>query len=337
MDVPSRVRPQAFHRPPHPTRALFWQPSSAVRGNRGTVPGIRTTRQWMPETAYVRGRYASDALQTRPHSVSACGAADALSTGCGPPMTTMTSPTYMRVTRAAAARADLASSSVAGHDRPTAPASSTAGPDRADQPPAGTPRRSARISATLEAVSRRSWTPRRSSRIARAATAAATAQDAGGLRGASSCRRWSRIPAAVPARAREPAKKRTGRNMLAAPSGTTPGAGGAAKGATHAQAGTTDDLMVPASMLVPCPLEFMDLTSSPESAGGSTKPVYTTGRADGHDASTGKHGMEGTVNDGRPARKRLALSTTMGGATIGGASPGGYRRKRSSSPPRRYA
>jgi len=81
------------------------------------------------------------------------------------------------------------------------------------------------------------------------------------------------------------------------------------------------------------PLEFFDLMSSPESARGSAHSYAKATPTPTSPSNNSGHGPNNMANAGRPARKLLAVAKTAG-ASSSGAS--GYRRKRQSSPPKRY-
>lgn len=111
---------------------------------------------------------------------------------------------------------------------------------------------------------------------------------------------------------------------------------------THSigRASSTDALTVLNSTTVVWPLEFFDLSCTPESAGFPADLDTSAGAAVAPMSSIGKRGRESTANDGRPARKRLALGGMGGTAAVStgeGAPPSGYRRQRASSPPQRYS
>lgn len=101
-----------------------------------------------------------------------------------------------------------------------------------------------------------------------------------------------------------------------------------------------DAMTVLKSTTMAWPLEFLDLAFSPKSAGFPADFDPSAGAAVAPMLSVGKRGRQSTANDGRPDRKRLALVGVGGtaAASIGeGAPPSGYRRKRESSPPKRYS
>jgi len=100
---------------------------------------------------------------------------------------------------------------------------------------------------------------------------------------------------------------------------------------------STHALMAPTSTAAVWPMNFVDLTSSSEGLG---VPVHLAAHPEGtaaHSSSTGKRGPDDAVNDGRPAWTRLALGEMSAASPREPAPPSGYRRKRGSSPPQRYA
>jgi len=237
--------------------------------------------------------------------------------------------------------------------------------DSADMTASVTPRRSARIAAATRAASLRSVTPRRSARIASAVTPASRGVpgSAGSARRArrggraSVHRRPLRAQASAPGRVDPLQRTRASRLTPAAhASGTAadcePNEDGARVHPSSRGEGGRSCTSTPSGTVraAPCtpseadqavgddghvlpetswPLEFLDLSCSPESNAGTAVPVAPIA------TSTRKRTAESMAATDRPARKRLALSTA---ATVpgGGASKTGYRRKRSSSPPRRH-
>jgi len=240
--------------------------------------------------------------------------------------------------------------------------------ESADMTASVTPRRSARIAAATGAASFRTVTPRRSARVASAVTHASrgvpdsAASARGPRRGgpASVPRRPLRVKALAPGRVdprmRTRASRLTpavhvsetaadvelnedgsrvypnsrgkgGRSSASAPSGAVRAAPSTPSEAD--QAGWDNQHALPSIPATPWPLEFLDLSSSPESTAGTAGPVAPIAM------TTRKRTAESMAATDRPARKRLALSTA---ATVprGGASMTGYRRKRASSPPTRH-
>jgi len=210
-------------------------------------------------------------------------------------------------------------------------------------------RRSARLAAAAAAAARRQAVPRRSGRLAVAATAPPGRRNSAGA---------TVLGVHAPGRRAAPARVsdrrlRSRRGQASTPASTSAAAAASPPGrgrlhrassrrrgvGTSASVGAAVDETVnyvpgpSSSDAAIWPIEFLDLTSSPDSAKVSAISAAKAAPAAAVPPTTGEHVPDTSAHSARPARKRLSVA---GPAAASSSGRSGYRRKRATSPPMQY-